>query len=231
MNIFRTAVPSQEETKTRPKGKISLLKSLCGAVIVAVVSSGFPLAPAQASGTYDGTDGTVLCTTGYFTIASNVVTGQTECAGAVVIPASVTSIGSAGFASSSITSVVFSGTSTLATIGVSAFQSIQTLTSITIPASVTSIGPDAFSFSNALTSILVDAASANYSSVGGVLFDKDKSLVVKYPSGISETSYEIPSTVTSIGTTAFRGSTFSSITIPASVTTIGESAFGGSQLT
>ena len=232
MNIFRTAVPSQEGTKTRSKGKVSLLKTLCGAVIVAVVSSGFPLSPAQASGTYDGTDGTVLCSTsGHFTIALNAVTGHTECAGAVVIPASVTSIGSGGFAGSSITSVDFSGTNTLATIGGSAFQSIPTLTSITIPASVTSIGDSAFAFSMALTSILVDAANANYSSVGGVLFDKDKTLVVQYPSGISETPYVIPSTVTSIGTSAFRGSILSSINIPASVTSIGESAFGGSQLT
>ena len=230
MNIFRTAVPSQG-TKTRPKGKVSLLKTLCGAVFVAVVSSGFPLSPAQASGTYNGTDGTVLCTSGHFTIALNAVTGHTECAGAVVIPASVTSIGSGGFAGSSITSVVFSGTSTLATIGGSAFQSIPTLTSITIPASVTSIGDSAFAFSMALTSILVDAANANYSSVDGVLFDKDKTLVVQYPSGISATSYSIPSTVTSIGTSAFRGSIFSSIIIPPSVTSIGEAAFGGSQLT
>jgi len=231
MNIFRTAVPSQEETKTRPKGKVSLLKSLCGAVIVAVVSSGFPLSPAQASGTYNGTDGTVLCTTGYFTILDNVVTGHTECVGAVVIPASVTSIGSGGFASSSITSVVFSEPSMLVAIGVSAFQSIPTLTSITIPASVTTIGDSAFAYSMALTSILVDAANTNYSSVAGVLFDIDKTLVVQYPSGISATSYTIPSTVTSIGTSAFRGSSFSSITIPASVTSIGEAAFGGSQLT
>ena len=232
MNIFRTAVPSQKETKTRSKGKVSLLKTLCGAVIVAVVSSGFPLSPAQASGTYDGTDGTVLCSTsGHFTIALNAVTGHTECAGAVVIPASVTSIGSGGFAGSSITSVDFSDTSTLTTIGGSAFQSIPTLTSITIPANVTTIGDSAFAFSMALTSILVATANANYSSVDGVLFDKDKTLVVQYPSGISAMSYSIPSTVTSIGTSAFRGSSFTSITIPPSVTSIGEAAFGGSQLT
>jgi hypothetical protein len=230
MKSSTTAVSSQDQTKVRSKGKIALLKSLSVAIIVATVSSGFPLAPAQASATYDGTDGTVLCTTGYFTVVSNEVTGHTECGGAVVIPAGVTSIGSGGFAGSSITSVVFSGTNTLTTIGVSAFQSIQSLTSIEIPSSVTTIDPDAFAYSNALTSITVIEPNVNYSSVGGVLFNNDQSSLVAYANGIPATTYSIPAGVTSIAVSAFRGANLTSVTIPASVTTIGDSAFGGSQV-
>jgi hypothetical protein len=203
MNIFRTAVPSQEGTKTRSKGKVSLLKTLCGAVIVAVVSSGFPLAPAQASGTYDGTDGTVLCSTsGHFTILDNVVTGHTECVGAVVIPAGVTSIaGMVFFAASGLTSAM-------------------------VPASVTSIGDMAFSYTNALTSITVASLNPNYSSLDGVLFDKNQTLLIAYANKVSA-NYSIPSGVTTIGSSAFRLSTLTSVTIPSSVTSIGEAAFGG----
>ena len=175
MKFSKSDVSSPKRLEIRSKGKFAWLKSLSVAVLMAVVSSGFPLALAQAAGTYDNTSGTVDCSTsGSFTILDNVVTGHTECAGAAVIPASVTSIGSGGFAGSSITSVVFSGTNTLTTIGVSAFQSIQTLTSIEIPASVTTIDPDAFAYSNALTSITVNEPNVNYSSVDGVLFNNDQ---------------------------------------------------------
>ena len=232
MKFSKTAVSSPKRLEIRSKGKFAWLKSLSAAVLVAVVSSGFPLAPAQATGTYNNTSGTVDCgTSGSFTILDNVVTGHTECAGAVVIPAGVTSIASPGFANSSITTVVFSSTNTLTTIGVSAFQSIQSLTSIEIPSSVTTIDPDAFAYSNALTSITVNEPNVNYSSVGGVLFNNDQSSLVAYANGIPATTYSIPTGVTSIAGSAFRGANLTSVTIPASVTTIGDSAFGGSQVT
>jgi hypothetical protein len=235
MKFSKPAVSSPKRLEIRSKGKITLLKSLSVAVFMAVVSSGFPLAPAHAADTYNGTtvdDGVIACgTSGSFTILDNVVTGHTACMGAVVIPAGVTSISTPGFAGSSITSVVFSGTNTLTTIGVSAFQSIQTLTSIEIPASVTTIDPDAFAYSNALTSITVNEPNVNYSSVDGVLFNNDQSSLVAYANGIPATTYSIPAGVTSIAGSAFRGANLTSVTIPASVTTIGLAAFGGSQVT
>ncbi len=120
----------------------------------------------------------------------------------ITIPASVTSIGS------------------------SAFYNCSGLTEITIPESVTSIGNSAFSGCSRLTSINVDTNNANYSSVDGVLFNKDQTTIVCYPVGKTDTSYIIPSSVTRIGTYAFRGcSGLTSITIPASVTSIESSAF------
>lgn len=76
-----------------------------------------------------------------------------------------------------------------------------------------------------LTAITVDPENANYCSVDGVLFDINKTELLCYPAGKSETSYDIPNGVTSI-TGAFYGcSNLTDITIPNSVTSIGKSSF------
>ncbi|MBQ3151470.1 MAG: leucine-rich repeat protein, partial [Clostridia bacterium] len=97
----------------------------------------------------------------------------------------------------------------------------------TIPDSVTSIGDDAFYFCESLTSITVDKNNSNYSSDKyGVLFNKDKTDLIKYPVGNGRTSYTIPDSVTSIGDSAFYScDSLTSITIPDSVTSIGDGAF------
>jgi hypothetical protein len=142
----------------------------------------------------------------------------------ITFPASVTSIGSSAFYScSSLTSITIPASVT--SIGSSAFQSCSSLTSITIPASVTSIGSSAFQSCSSLTSITVSTQNLNYSSVDGILFNKNQSNLVQYPGG-KEGTVVIPSTVTSIGDRAFQScSSLTSITIPASITSIGSSAF------
>ena len=126
-------------------------------------------------------------------------------------------------------SVMLSGNAYAVTsIGNSAFEDCTGLTSVTIPASVTSIGNSVFNGCSYLASINVDANNANYASDDGVLFNKDKTTVIRYPIGKSGTSYTIPASVESIGNSAFedcRGLT--SVNIPASVTSIGNSAFSG----
>jgi hypothetical protein len=62
------------------------------------------------------------------------------------------------------------------------------------------------------------------SSTNGVLFNKDKTTLVRFPLGKSD-SYSIPNSVSSIGYCAFYGIKITSITIPNSVTTIGNDAF------
>ena len=113
-------------------------------------------------------------------------------------------------------------------IGDYAFQYCGSLTSITIPDSVTSIGNSAFSDCDSLTSITVDGNNQNYYSQDGVLFNKDKTVLIQYPIGNTRTSYTIPNSVTSIGNGAFYDChSLTSITIPNSVTSIGGSAFEG----
>jgi len=111
-------------------------------------------------------------------------------------------------------------------IGHSAFDGCRGLTSITIPNSVTSIGDWAFEHCTGLTSINVASGNNYYSDNNGVLFNKKKTELIRYPEGKSQTSYTIPNSVTSIGVGAFFDCTgLTSITIPNSVTSIGDGAF------
>ncbi len=108
----------------------------------------------------------------------------------------------------------------------SAFSLCESLASITIPDSVTSIGRDAFEFCTRLESINVDENNPNYSSIDGILFNKDKTEFIKYPAIKTDKSYTIPGSVTSIGEDAFYHCiSLTSITIPDSVMSIGVFAF------
>ena len=122
------------------------------------------------------------------------------------IPDSVTSIGWHAFEQcTSLTSLTIPNSVT--SIGDDAFYNCTSLTSITIGNSVTSIGDYAFDNCTSLTSINVGEGNTNYSSQDGVLFNKDKTELIRYPIGDTRTSYIIPNSVTSIDSWAFEGCT------------------------
>ena len=143
----------------------------------------------------------------------------------ITIPNSVTSISSDTFWNcASLKSVTIPNSVT--SICSSAFRYCTSLANITIPDSVISIFDDVFISCDSLTSIEVSDNNKNYSSVDGVLFNKDKSKLITYPDGKTDNTYEIPNSVTSIGSCAFSYCTsLTSITIPNSVTNIGVSSF------
>jgi len=106
------------------------------------------------------------------------------------------------------------------------FQYNSDLTSVTLPKTVTSISSYVFGNCENLTSITVDNLNPSYTSVNGVLFDKNIRTIVKYPAGKKDKSFNIPATVTTIGVSAFSGcKNLTGITIPSSVTTIDDNAF------
>ena len=146
--------------------------------------------------------------------------------GFYTIPNSVTSIeGFAFYRCSGLTSIDIPNSVT--SIGGRAFMDCTALTSIMIPNSVTSIDDAAFSGCSSLTSINVEVSNPNYCSIDGVLFNKNKTKLIRYPGGKSG-FYAIPNSVTWIGEGAFYGcSGLTSVTIPNSVTSIGIYAFHG----
>jgi hypothetical protein len=68
-----------------------------------------------------------------------------------------------------------------------------------------------------LISIDMSPDNPQYSSADGVLFNKDKTILIRYPKG-KQGAYAIPNSVKTIGTGAFRECTgLTSVTIPESV--------------
>ncbi|MDR0443346.1 MAG: leucine-rich repeat domain-containing protein [Treponema sp.] len=143
----------------------------------------------------------------------------------VIIPESVTVIGNQTFAELiSITNINIPENVTA--IGAMAFFNCKSLTSITIPANVAFIGKDAFRGCTSLTSINVDERNTSYISIDGVLYNKNKTLLIKYPASKNEQIYTIPSSVTAVESRAFSGNRhLQSITIPANTSFIGMDAF------
>jgi len=114
----------------------------------------------------------------------------------------------------------------------SAFLSCTGLTKVSIPNSVTSIGDYPFRGCTSLTGINVEESNPNYSSDNGVVYNKDKTTLLQYPAGKTESSFTILNTVTNIADYAFyKCSSLTSLTIPESVTGIGKYAFSATGLT
>jgi serine/threonine protein kinase len=163
----------------------------------------------------------------------------------IVISSSVTSIGDSAFSwCLSLSEIVIP--SSVTSIGKGAFSSCSHLSEIVIPSSVTSIGDWAFSYCFSLKYIYIpksviglngnpfveckgklECLSPNFVYEDDILFNKDKSRIISFRNQNIE-SYVIPSSVTSIGDSAFSCCrSLSEIVIPSSVTNIGDWAFSG----
>jgi hypothetical protein len=209
-------------------------------VISTIFLLSFTVIPARASAIDDGKykcDTGALdnsLSTGYFTIASDTVIGNTACVGEVNILSGVRAIDVEAFRGNrNITQVVISDTVTeirdgafwgadgitlltignrVTAIGNTAFNGVNQITTLVIPDSVITIGNSAFSGTGGLTSLTL---GNHLTTIGTGAF------------GASHiTSLVIPNSVLSIGPDAFEGiSTLNSVTIGNSVTSIGDSAF------
>ncbi len=86
-----------------------------------------------------------------------------------------------------------------------AFEGCDTLQTISIPATVKSIGTGAFVECSSLVSFSVSSSNTKYCAVSGVLFSKDKTTLVCYPSKRVGKSYLLSTNVRTISAYAFDG--------------------------
>ena len=141
----------------------------------------------------------------------------------ITIPNSVTEIGGEAFLG--CTNLICATIPDSVTdIGYDIFECCRSLISVTIPNNVTSIEYFAFPRHNSLKEFIVHDDNENFSTIDGVLFNKDKTSLIRYPTKKGDT-YIIPNSVTSIESHAFDMCSLDSITIPNSVTDIWEKAF------
>ena len=160
----------------------------------------------------------------------------------VVIGNGVIEIGPCAFSSCESLAAVTMGNN-VRSIGPEAFSYCIRLVSIELPDSICSVGHDAFRKSPVRSiripkntteiglhafehSVTVDEKNEFFSAMDGVLFNKDKTVLLSFPCSNGIASYKIPDGVTAIGEHAFsyiKG--LESIIIPESLKTIGKSAF------
>ena len=146
----------------------------------------------------------------------------------IIIPDGVTEIGDmALFGCSSLTELIIPGSVTIVSLNAfenctnlknvtfyeglqqikwRAFYGCTSLESLHIPSSVVSIGRFSFTGCTSMTGITVESGNANYSSKDGVLFNKDFTKLVCYPSGKGN-AFSIPGSVTAIEDGAFSSCT------------------------
>lgn len=110
-------------------------------------------------------------------------------------------------------------------IGTAALYKCSSIKSITLPNSLLYIGQQAFSYCSSVSEYKVAEDNQAFSSEDGVLFNKDKSILICYPiSGLRY--YAIPTSVDSIGHSAFSYCTLlDSVYIPNGVRHIGDFSF------
>ncbi len=113
-------------------------------------------------------------------------------------------------------------------IGQDAFTGCTSLVNVRIPENIISIERPAFAGCTSLQSIEVDENNNYYSSEDGVLFDKDKWTLIKYPSCKEGETYFIPYDVMHIFDNAFENNVYlQSIEIHERVLSINDYAFSG----
>ena len=139
-----------------------------------------------------------------------------------IIPEGITAIGDQAFAGCyHLTNINLP--ESVASIGSMAF--IHTgLTSINIPKKVSAIARWSFGHCGDLVSITVAHDNSSYTSIDGLLFDKDGTSLIACPAG--KTSVLLPTSVTDIGSSAFYGcDKLMVINLPENVKSIADQGF------
>lgn len=168
----------------------------------------------------------------------------------IVIPAEVTLIGTNAFAFCKASEIEFTGgeedmiiderafygcksiteivlSDNVVELKDNAFGNCEALKTFTLSANMSGYNPNAFSQTQ-LTAINVSQNNKDITSEGGVIFNKDKTVLISYPSTLTAESYTVPATVKEIGARAFdKNINIKSVALPAGLIKIGDLAFSG----
>ncbi len=137
---------------------------------------------------------------------------------------------------SSIGMMAFSGCSSLKkltlggkikTIGEDAFNSCSGLTSVAFGKNVKTLKGNPFVGCESLKKFTVDSANKYFSTDGfGVLCNKKLTKLIAYPTGMKNTVYSVPKTVTAIGAYAFKDAArLKTVSLSEKTKTVGDYAF------
>ena len=91
------------------------------------------------------------------------------------------------------------------------FSTCDKLQSVTLPASVNEVGECMFEDCTALQAINVEDGNKKYVSQDGVLYTKDKTVLIKHPEGKPSESFTLPATVKKLTTGSLTWCKFTSI--------------------
>lgn len=209
------------------------MKRLTSLVLSFVMALAFLLTPLLTASShaatkyYNVTGGQLV-----FDTVKGCITGYKGNPTSIVIPAKINgvkvkSIGLGAFIGcQTLTSVTI--TNGLTFIGERVFWDCKNLVSVDIPESVTSIGNWFAIYCNKLKAINVSPNNKTYTTQDGVLFNKAKTLLKRFPGG-KGASYDIPASVQTISIGAFYGCpSITDVIIPNGVTNIGNEAFANS---
>ena len=114
----------------------------------------------------------------------------------------------------------------LTAVGAYAFYGCSSLTSLVFPAGLQTVGDYALMACTRLQSVSFDGENDHYTAENGLLYNKDKSVLLLYPAGKTESEFVVPDTVKEIAPNAFYyASRLESVTLPEGLQKIGSGAF------
>lgn len=115
--------------------------------------------------------------------------------------------------------------SELSMIDKGAFEDCEALEHVELPKSVTFIAGDAFDGCTSLSEFKVDPKNASYTSIDGVLYNKNVTRLMKYPPAKVGKEFIIPETVCEIDNRAFEHTILESVTCNSDILCFGKQVF------
>ena len=112
-----------------------------------------------------------------------------------------------------------------------AFENCVGLEKVEIPQNVTSLGYQVFPGCTNFKEFIVDPNNNNYSSEDGVLYNKSKTILLRYPIGKQNESYILPNGTDTIADCAFNNCSYlSNVILHDNLDVIGSDVFRGTKL-